>query len=145
MGLVISKISLGNPADTSVLPIFVDALADTGAVHLCIPEHIRIQLKLKEIDQKEVHMKDGKVCLSDRQNRHLEELKDLGFYGVSSPREHGGLNCPAVIYLIICELFARADVSTMTAFAFAANNAGTLSAAGDALQRLPAIVQRPWI
>jgi len=35
------------------------ALADSGALHLCIPEHVRIQLKLEEIDRKEVTLADG--------------------------------------------------------------------------------------
>ena len=34
-------------------------MADTGAVHLCIPEHVRIQLPLDEIDRKEVTIADG--------------------------------------------------------------------------------------
>ncbi len=59
MGLVISKITLSNPADATVSSLTVDALVDTGAVHLCIPEHLKIQLKLKEIDQKEVTLADG--------------------------------------------------------------------------------------
>src|SRR5207244_6809090 len=37
----------------------VSALADTGALHLCIPEHVRIQLKLEAIDNKEVALADG--------------------------------------------------------------------------------------
>lgn len=64
MGLVISKISLGNPADTTVSSITVDALVDTGAVHLCVPEHVKIQLKLQEIDQKEVTLADGSKVLA---------------------------------------------------------------------------------
>lgn len=59
MGRVVSKITLSNPSDASVSPLTVDALADTGAVHLCIPEHLRIQLKLKELDRKEVTLADG--------------------------------------------------------------------------------------
>lgn len=59
MGLVISKITLGNPSDPTVVPLTVDALADTGAVHLCIPEHLQLQLKLKELDKKEVALADG--------------------------------------------------------------------------------------
>ena len=34
-------------------------MADSGAVHLCIPEHIRIQLELDEVDKKEVTLADG--------------------------------------------------------------------------------------
>ena len=37
----------------------IDALADTGAVHLCIPSHIQIQLELEEVDKKEVILADG--------------------------------------------------------------------------------------
>ena len=43
----------------STLPVTVDALADTGAVHLCIPPHLQIQLKLEEIDKKEVTLEAG--------------------------------------------------------------------------------------
>ena len=59
MGLVNAKIVLRNPGRPDMEPIEVDALADSGAVHLCIPEHIQIQLKLDEIDKKEVILADG--------------------------------------------------------------------------------------
>ena len=35
------------------------ALADSGALHLCIPDHVRIQLKLDAIDSKEVTLAHG--------------------------------------------------------------------------------------
>lgn len=44
MGLVFGKIQLKNPVNPNLSPIEVEALADTGAVHLCIPEPIQIQL-----------------------------------------------------------------------------------------------------
>ncbi len=59
MGLVIAKIILKNPSKVGLESIEVDALVDSGAVHLCIPEHIRIQLELDEIDKKEVTLADG--------------------------------------------------------------------------------------
>ncbi|MEW6088249.1 MAG: clan AA aspartic protease [bacterium] len=59
MGLVIAKIILKNPREKSLKPVEVTALADTGSVHLCIPDHIRIQLKLEEIDKKEATLADG--------------------------------------------------------------------------------------
>ena len=34
-------------------------MADSGALHLCIPEHIQIQLRLEAIDSKEVTLADG--------------------------------------------------------------------------------------
>ena len=59
MGLVTAKITLRNPGLKKLKPLDVDALVDSGAVHLCIPEHIQIQLKLEEIDKKEVILADG--------------------------------------------------------------------------------------
>ena len=58
MGLVTTRITLSNPRKPELSPVEVEALADSGSVHLCIPEHIRIQLELDEIDQKE-------ACLAD--------------------------------------------------------------------------------
>jgi len=59
MGLVAAKVLLGNPKEVDLEPIEVETLVDSGAVHLCIPEHIQIQLKLEEIDKKEVTLADG--------------------------------------------------------------------------------------
>lgn len=59
MGLVFGKIQLRNPSKRELNPIEIDALADSGAVHLCIPEHIKIQLQLEEVDRKEVTLADG--------------------------------------------------------------------------------------
>lgn len=59
MGLVNGHLILKNPRLPDLEPVPVNALVDTGAVHLCIPEHVRIQLKLEAIDQKEVVLADG--------------------------------------------------------------------------------------
>lgn len=59
MGLVNAKIQLRNPRIPELEPVEVEALADTGAVHMCIPLHIQIQLKLEEVDKKEVTLADG--------------------------------------------------------------------------------------
>jgi len=60
MGLVNAKIALRNPRNPDLAPVeVVDALADSGSVHLCIPEHVRIQLELEKIDNKEVTLADG--------------------------------------------------------------------------------------
>jgi len=44
-------------------PVEIEVLADTGAVHMCIPVHIQIQLELEEIDKKEVTLADGSLRL----------------------------------------------------------------------------------
>ena len=59
MGLVNAKVLLANPKKPELKPVETEALADSGAVHLCITEHIRIQLQLEEIDKKEVTLADG--------------------------------------------------------------------------------------
>ena len=59
MGLVNIKLILKNPRKLELEPVEVEALADTGAIHLCIPAHIQIQLELEEIDKKEVILADG--------------------------------------------------------------------------------------
>ena len=52
-------LTLRNPRYPDQQPIEVEALADTGAVHMCIPQHIAIQLRLEQYDQKEVTIADG--------------------------------------------------------------------------------------
>ena len=59
MGLTNAKIRLRNPRLPELEAVEIDALADTGSVHLCIPAHIQIQLKLEEIEKKEVTLADG--------------------------------------------------------------------------------------
>ena len=59
MGLVNARVTLKNPRQPNLAPIEVDALADSGSVHLCIPEHIRIQLQRDESDKKEVILAGG--------------------------------------------------------------------------------------
>ena len=59
MGLVNAKVILTNPRKPDLESVEIDALADTGSVHLCIPEHIQIQLELEEIDKKDVTLADG--------------------------------------------------------------------------------------
>ena len=59
MGLVYTMVTLHNLRFTNLLPVEAQALADTGSVHLCIPEHMAIQLKLEKYDEKEVTIADG--------------------------------------------------------------------------------------
>jgi clan AA aspartic protease len=59
MGLINVKLSLANPKLSGMTPIEVEALVDTGSVHLVIPEHVRLQLQLEIQTQKEVTLADG--------------------------------------------------------------------------------------
>ena len=59
MGFSNAKLLLKNPRRADMVPVEVEALADSGALHLCIPEHIQIQLQLDEVDKKETTFADG--------------------------------------------------------------------------------------
>ena len=63
MGLSAAKLSLDNPRLPSLKPIEVEALADTGALFLCIPDHVANQLQLRESSKKEVTTADGRKQL----------------------------------------------------------------------------------
>jgi len=59
MGLVRGKLVLKNPRKPDLQPVEVDALADSGALHLCIPPHVQLQLELEESVKKEATLADG--------------------------------------------------------------------------------------
>lgn len=59
MGLTNAKIQLRNPRRMDLGTLEVEALADTGAVHVCIPAHVQLQLQLEAVDNKEVTLADG--------------------------------------------------------------------------------------
>jgi clan AA aspartic protease len=63
MGLTYVTLYLSNPRKPDLAGITVDALADTGALHLCLPSHIAIQLQLETVEQKEVTLADGRKSL----------------------------------------------------------------------------------
>ena len=59
MGIIRAEFVFSNPADRKLQPVTAKALVDTGAVHLCLPEHIAIQLKLAELQQREMALANG--------------------------------------------------------------------------------------
>jgi len=60
MGLVYADIKLSSPRNSELKAVTVKALVDTGAITLCIPEHVAVQLNLEEIEKREVTTADGK-------------------------------------------------------------------------------------
>jgi clan AA aspartic protease len=61
MGLIYADVLLTNVRDDKLAPITVHALVDTGAVHLCIPESVALQLDLHEIERRQVTIADGTI------------------------------------------------------------------------------------
>ena len=60
MGLVRGHFHLSNPVKPDLHGVESDALVDTGAVHLCLPSHLVIQLELVELERREVVLADGR-------------------------------------------------------------------------------------
>lgn len=59
MGLVNAKVVLSNPRLPDLAGLEVEVLADTGATHLCIPEHVQYQLNLEPLEHREIVLADG--------------------------------------------------------------------------------------
>lgn len=59
MGLVYAEIQLSNPVEPQLNLIKTNALVDSGALHLCIPKHLALQLKLTYLEEREVTLADG--------------------------------------------------------------------------------------
>jgi len=65
MGIVYADLRLANDAREDLDEIDASAIVDTGALHLCIPEHVAMQLQLKTRSQREVQTADGKSHMVD--------------------------------------------------------------------------------
>jgi clan AA aspartic protease len=63
MGVIHTEIELRNALDSRLNPYVAHALVDTGAVLLCIPQHVATQLNLPQLQEREVTTADG--------NRHV--------------------------------------------------------------------------
>ena len=59
MGYVFADIALSNARRAELEPVHARALADTGALNLCIPQHVANQLQLETESVREVSMADG--------------------------------------------------------------------------------------
>ena len=60
MGDVFAEVELSNPRRQDLTPLSAKALVDTGALMLCIPEHVAVQLNLEAEATREVSVADGR-------------------------------------------------------------------------------------
>jgi clan AA aspartic protease len=63
VGIIYSHLRLANQSRPDLEEIDAGALVDTGAVHLCIPEHVALQLQLGQLSPREMRTADGKSHL----------------------------------------------------------------------------------
>ena len=59
MGIIYADVRVSNFSRPDMEEITVNALVDTGALDLVIPEHLAIQLRLSDLKPREVHLADG--------------------------------------------------------------------------------------
>ena len=70
------------------------------------------------VDRTGARLENGEAVLPPAMEALFRKIAGLDLHAMCLPRELGGLNCPLMIYLVSAELFARADVSMMSHFAF---------------------------
>lgn len=78
MGMVYATIELSNPKEPALGPYQVESLVDTGAFMLCIPEHVRIQLNLSELEKREVTLADNRKLSAVRANSRRQICSYVG-------------------------------------------------------------------
>lgn len=71
-----------------------------------------------QIDAEGVLMLDGEAVFPPRLQSIFDQIKELELYGMSLPRDIGGLNAPLLVYWLNAEMIARADVSVMAHVGF---------------------------
>lgn len=65
MGLVRAGIELANARDDALQPMHVNALVDSDALHLCIPQQVADQLSLPVLDRRQAAIADGNAHTVD--------------------------------------------------------------------------------
>ncbi len=63
MGIIRTTLELSHAGRSDLASISVTALVDTGAQHLCIPNHVALQLQLSALEQREVTLASGQTML----------------------------------------------------------------------------------
>ena len=71
-----------------------------------------------EIDRQGVRFQDGEASFPPRLAGIFAKMAELDLFGMTLPRELGGMNAPMLLYFINGELLARADVSVMSHYGF---------------------------
>jgi len=59
MGIIYAELRLSNFGKQELEEISVNAVVDTGAMELVVPEHVAIQLQLTDLKTREVLLADG--------------------------------------------------------------------------------------
>lgn len=78
----------------------------------------RIAPRAAEVDLEGTRLVNGTVEYAAGTLQSIKELGEAGFMGVIVPRQFGGANMPASVFMMMIELVSRADGSLMTTFGY---------------------------
>lgn len=59
MGSVYADVRLSNMGKPELDEITANAIVDTGAIDIVVPEHVAVQLQLTDLKPRELHLADG--------------------------------------------------------------------------------------
>ena len=59
MGIIYADLRLSNMGKPELEAVTANAIVDTDAIDLVVPEHIAIQLQLTDLKPRELHLADG--------------------------------------------------------------------------------------
>jgi alkylation response protein AidB-like acyl-CoA dehydrogenase len=71
-----------------------------------------------QVDKQGLTLEHGEVVLPPRLKKIVEQMTQLGIFGMTMPRELGGLQVPTIHYYLVSEIIARGDVSVLTQYGF---------------------------
>lgn len=70
-----------------------------------------IEPNSEAVDQEGPHLKDGRMYYASKTLENLDVTRKAGLWGISMPRQYGGLNLPNVTFSMLSEVISAADTS----------------------------------
>lgn len=68
-----------------------------------------IEPNAEAVDQEGPHLIDNRMHYASKTYENLEATRKAGLWGVSMPRQYGGLNLPNVVFSMLSEMISSAD------------------------------------
>ena len=68
-----------------------------------------IEPNAEAVDQEDPHLIDNRMHYASKTYENLEATRKAGLWGVSMPRQYGGLNLPNVVFSMLSEMISSAD------------------------------------
>ncbi len=68
-----------------------------------------IEPNSEAVDQEGPHLIDGRMYYASKTLENIEATRQAGLWGISMPRQYGGLNLPNVVFSMLSEMISSAD------------------------------------